>query len=136
MAQQATLSLTLAGGSEVPGDRGLAIDLSRVDIETALGSGDKSVELLLDLDAREVDGGAAWWDADSTSSWRRSSRTCSASRASCAIVAAAASLGFARVAAAPSADAADARSESAGMSRADATVAAPDPPCPARVGIA
>ena len=36
MAQQATLSLTLAGGSEVPGDRGLAIDLSRVDIETAL----------------------------------------------------------------------------------------------------
>ena len=58
MAQQATLSLTLAGGSEVPGDRGLAIDLSRVDIETALGSGDKSVELLLDLEAREVDGGA------------------------------------------------------------------------------
>ncbi len=58
MAQQATLSLTLAGGSEVPGDRGLAIDLSRVDIETALDSGDEPVELLLDLEAREVDGGA------------------------------------------------------------------------------
>ena len=58
MAQQATLSLTLAGGSEVPGDRGLAIDLSRVDIETALDSGDEVVELLLDLEAREVDGGA------------------------------------------------------------------------------
>jgi len=54
--QQATLSLALAGGSAAPG---LDIDLRRADIETALGSGDEGpIELLLELEAREVDGGA------------------------------------------------------------------------------
>ena len=58
MEQQGTLSLALARGSAVPDD-GLAIDLRRADIETALGSADDGVvELLLDLEAREVDGGA------------------------------------------------------------------------------
>ena len=57
MEHQGTLSLTLARGSAVP-DHGLAIDLRRADIETALGSADDGVvELLLDLEAREVDGG-------------------------------------------------------------------------------
>jgi hypothetical protein len=54
--QQATLSLALAGGGTAPG---LAVDLDRVDIETALGSGDQeSIELLLELEARQADGGA------------------------------------------------------------------------------
>ena len=58
MEQQGTLSLAVARGSAVPDD-GLAIDLRRADIETALGSADDGlVELLLDLEAREVDGGA------------------------------------------------------------------------------
>ena len=58
MEHQGTLSLALARGSVVPDD-GLAIDLRRADIETALGSADDGVvELLLDLEAREVDGGA------------------------------------------------------------------------------
>ena len=58
MEQQGTLSLELAGGSAVP-DGGLAVDLRRADIEAALGSADDGVvELLLDLEAREVDGGA------------------------------------------------------------------------------
>ena len=58
MEQQGTLSLAPARGSAVPDD-GLAIDLRRADIETALGSADDGVvELLLDLEAREVDGGA------------------------------------------------------------------------------
>jgi hypothetical protein len=53
--QQATLSLALAGGGTASG---LAVDLDRVDIETALGSGDQeSIELLLELEARDVDGG-------------------------------------------------------------------------------
>ena len=57
MEHQGTLSLALARGSAVP-DHGLAIDLRRADIETALGSADDGVvELLLDLEAREVDGG-------------------------------------------------------------------------------
>ena len=57
MEQQGTL-LALATGLTVP-DGGLAIDLRRADIEAALGSADDgSVELLLDLEAREVDGGA------------------------------------------------------------------------------
>ncbi len=57
MEHQGTLSLALARGSAVPDD-GLAIDLRRADIETALGSADDGVvELLLDLEAREVDGG-------------------------------------------------------------------------------
>ena len=50
------------------------------------------------------------------------------------MVAAAASLGFARVAAAPSVDAADALSESAGMSRADATVARGPAALPSEAG--
>jgi hypothetical protein len=54
--QQATLSLALAGDETAPG---LAVDLDRVDIETALGSGDEeSIELVLELEACEVDGGA------------------------------------------------------------------------------
>jgi hypothetical protein len=54
--QQATLSLALAGDETAPG---LTVDLDRVDIETALGSGDQeSIELLLELEACEVDGGA------------------------------------------------------------------------------
>ena len=57
MEHQGTLSLALARGSAVPDD-GLAIDLRRADIETALGSADDGVvELLLDLEAREVAGG-------------------------------------------------------------------------------
>ena len=57
MEHQGTLSLALARGSAVP-DHGLAIDLRRADIETALGSTDDGVvELLLDLEAREVVGG-------------------------------------------------------------------------------
>ena len=57
MEHQGTLSLALARGSAVPDD-GLAIDLRRADIETALGSTDDGVvELLLDLEAREVVGG-------------------------------------------------------------------------------
>ena len=56
MDQQATLSLALAGGSAAPG---LDIDLRRADIEAALGSGDEGpIELVLELEAREVDGGA------------------------------------------------------------------------------
>ena len=58
MEHQGTLSLALARGSAVPDD-GLAIDLRRADIETALGSADDGVvELLLDLETREVAGGA------------------------------------------------------------------------------
>ncbi len=57
MGQQATLSL--ADSAAALGDRGLAVDLRRADIETALGSADDGlVELLLDLEAREADGGA------------------------------------------------------------------------------
>ena len=48
MGQQATLSL--ADSAAGLGDRGLAVDLRRADIETALGSADDGlVELLLDL---------------------------------------------------------------------------------------
>jgi len=58
MEQQGTLSLAIGHRSTEPDD-GLAIDLRRADIETALGSAeDGLVELLLDLEAREVDGGA------------------------------------------------------------------------------
>ena len=58
MEQQGTLSLAVGHRSTEPDD-GLAIDLRRADIETALGSAeDGLVELLLDLEAREVDGGA------------------------------------------------------------------------------
>jgi hypothetical protein len=57
VGQQATLSL--ADSAAALGDRGLAVDLRRADIETALGSADDGlVELLLDLEAREADGGA------------------------------------------------------------------------------
>jgi hypothetical protein len=57
MEHQGTLSLALARGSVVPDD-GLAIDLRRADIEMALGSEDDGVvELLLDLEAREMAGG-------------------------------------------------------------------------------
>ena len=57
MGQQATLSL--ADSAAALGDRGLAVDLRRADIETALGSADDGlVELLLDLEAREAVGGA------------------------------------------------------------------------------
>ncbi len=57
MEHQGTLSLALARGSAVPDD-GLAIDFRRADIEMALGSADDGVvELLLDLEAREVAGG-------------------------------------------------------------------------------
>ena len=56
MGQQATLSL--ADSAAAVGDRGLAIDLRRSDIETALRSADDGLELLLDLEAREADGGA------------------------------------------------------------------------------
>jgi hypothetical protein len=56
MENQGTRSLA-ADVSAGP-DAGLAIDLRRVDIEMALGSADDGVvELLLDLEAREVDGG-------------------------------------------------------------------------------
>jgi hypothetical protein len=56
VGQQATLSL--ADSARALGDRGLAIDLRRSDIETALRSADDGLELLLDLEAREADGGA------------------------------------------------------------------------------
>ncbi len=57
MDQQATLGLALAGGSAAPG---LEIDLRRADIETALGSVDEGpIELLLEVDAREVDNGVS-----------------------------------------------------------------------------
>ena len=57
MEHQGTLSLALARGSAVPDD-GLAIDFRRSDIEMAIGSADDGVvELLLDLEAREVAGG-------------------------------------------------------------------------------
>jgi len=56
VGQQATLSLADSAGAL--GDRGLAIDLRRSDIETALRSADDGLELLLDLEAREADGGA------------------------------------------------------------------------------
>ena len=58
MGQHATLSLALADGPAVPDDRRLAIDLCRSDIETALRSADDGLELLLDLEAGEVNGGA------------------------------------------------------------------------------
>jgi hypothetical protein len=57
MEHQGTLSLALARGSAVPDD-GLAIDFRRSDIEMAIGSADDGVvELLLDLEEREVAGG-------------------------------------------------------------------------------
>ena len=56
MGQQATLSLALADGPAVPDNRRLAIDLCRSDIETALRSADDGLELLLDLEAGEVNG--------------------------------------------------------------------------------
>ena len=57
VGQQATLSL--ADSAAALGDRGLAVDLRRADIETALGSADDGlVDLLLDLEARQADGGA------------------------------------------------------------------------------
>ena len=59
MQQQATPILALADGSAVPGGRGLASDLRRADIESAIRFADDGLaELLLDLEAREVEGGA------------------------------------------------------------------------------
>jgi len=55
--QQATLSLALTDAPAVPDNRRLAIDLRRRDIETALRSADDGLELLLDLEAGEVNGG-------------------------------------------------------------------------------
>jgi len=53
--EQATLSLARAGASD---DRMLAVDIRRADIESALGSsGGGSVELLLDIAARDLEGG-------------------------------------------------------------------------------
>ena len=53
--EQATLSLAREGAS----DRMLAVDLRRADIESALESADDGkVELLLDIAAREADGGS------------------------------------------------------------------------------
>ena len=53
--EQATLSLAREGAS----DRMLAVDLRRADIESALESADDGkVELLLDIAAREPDGGS------------------------------------------------------------------------------
>ena len=57
MEQQATLSLALTDAPAVPDNRRLAIDLRRHDIETALRSADDGLELLLDLEAGEVNGG-------------------------------------------------------------------------------
>src|SRR5690349_24819733 len=59
MQQQATPTLVLADGTAVPGGRGLASDLRRADIESAIRFADDGLaELLLDLEAREVEGGA------------------------------------------------------------------------------
>ena len=53
--EQATLSLARAGASD---DRMLAVDIRRADIESALeSSGGGSVELLLDIAARDLEGG-------------------------------------------------------------------------------
>ena len=57
MEQQATLSLALTDAPAVPENRRLAIDLRRHDIEMALRSADDGLELLLDLEAGEVNGG-------------------------------------------------------------------------------
>jgi hypothetical protein len=55
---QATLSLARADGVAVSENRRLAIDISRADIETALRRADDDLELVLDLEAGEVNGGA------------------------------------------------------------------------------
>jgi len=55
--QQATLSLALTDAPAVPENRRLAIDLRRHDIEMALRSADDGLELLLDLETGEVNGG-------------------------------------------------------------------------------
>lgn len=57
MEQQATLSLALTDAPAVPENRRLAIDLRRHDIEMALRSADDGLELLLDLETGEVNGG-------------------------------------------------------------------------------
>ena len=58
MEHQATLTLALADGQAAPDNRRPTVDLRRQDIETALRSSDDGLELLLDLEAGDVNAGA------------------------------------------------------------------------------